>query len=298
MPALHPPPTHVLVTGSSGLIGTGVLAELRRRGIGSTSLNRREHDDLDTDRAVVGSAADPEAVAEAIQDADAVIHLAAAPTPDADDDDAVFGGNVTGTYVVLEQAARAGIERVVIASSINALGVRFHPHGTQPPYVPVDAEAPTQAADPYSLSKWVDEQTARAAHRRHGLDIVALRYPLTGGFTDRLPEAFAGQWRDPDKGTSDLWAYLTTDDGARAAVDALQPREHGVHVAYVAAPTTCMPQDTGELLDTYLPEVPRRRGFTGRQVPMDLSVAERVFGFSAPDLSVAELQERCARGRS
>lgn len=292
----HPEPRHVLVTGSSGLIGTGVLAELRRRGIGSTSLNRREHPDLDTDRAVVGSAADPEVVAEAIEGADAVIHLAAAPTPDVDEDHVVFSGNVSGTYVTLEAAAAAGISRVVIASSINALGVRFSPHPVQPPYVPVDHLAPTQAADPYSLSKWVDEETARAAHRRHGLDIVALRYPLTGGFGDRLPDAFAGQWDDPAEGAADLWAYLTTEDGARAAVDALQPREPGVHVAYVAAPTTCMPQDTIELLDAYLPDVPRTREFTGRQVPMDLEPARRVFGFSAPDLSVAELKERCRAG--
>lgn len=292
MTALHPEPRHVMVTGSSGLIGTGVLAELRRRGIGSTSLNRREHEDLDTDRVVVGSAGNAEAVADALTGADGVIHLAAAPTPDTDDDDAVFAGNVTGTYVVLQQAARAGIKRVVIASSINALGVRFHPDDIQPPYVPVDHHAPTQAADPYSLSKWIDEQTAQASHRRYGTDIVALRYPLTGGFDDRLPEAFAGQWADPAQGAPDLWAYLSTDDGARAAVDALQPRERGVHVAYVAAPTTCMPQDTAELLDTYLPEVPRKRQFTGRQVPMDLEVARRVFGFEAPDLSVEELRQR------
>ncbi|HLS26947.1 MAG TPA: NAD(P)-dependent oxidoreductase [Beutenbergiaceae bacterium] len=293
MAHLYSAPEHVLVTGSSGLIGTGVLAELRSRGIGSTSLNRREHDGLRTDRAVVGSAGDPQVVANALEGADAVIHLAAAPTPDVDDDHVVFSGNVTGTYVVLEEAARAGIERVVIASSINALGVRFHPRDVTPPYVPVDHLAPTQAADPYSLSKWLDEETARAAHRRHGMDVVALRYPLTGGFGDRLPEAFAAQWDDPAEGTPDLWGYLTTEDAARAAVDALQPREHGVHVAYVAAPTTCMPQDTAELLDTYLPDVPRRRDFVGRQVPMDLDVAERVFGFTAPDLSVTELRERC-----
>src|SRR5699024_7224646 len=114
---------------------------------------------------------------------------------------------------------------------------------------------------------------------------------------DRLPEEFAAQWEDPDEGTPDLWGYLTTEDAARAAVDALQPVEHGVHVAYVAAPTTCMPQDTEGLLDAYLPEVPRRRAFTGREVPMDLEVAERVFGFTAPDLSVAELRERSQESR-
>ncbi|HLS13465.1 MAG TPA: NAD(P)-dependent oxidoreductase [Beutenbergiaceae bacterium] len=292
MTALHPQPRHVMVTGSSGLIGTGVLAELRRRGVGSTSLNRHEGD-LDTDRQIVGSAGDPRVVTEALEGADAVIHLAAAPTPHSDEDAAVFTGNVAGTYVVLEAAAQAGIERVVIASSINALGVRFHPREVQPPYVPVDAQAPTQAADPYSLSKWVDEETARSAHRRHGLDIVALRYPLTGGFEDRLPEAFAAQWQDPHEGTPDLWGYLFTADAARAAVDALQPRSHGAHVAYVAAPTTCMPQETSELLDTYLPDVPRHKGLAGREVPMDLEPARRLFGFTAPDLSVAELEERC-----
>lgn len=292
MTDLHPPPRHVVVTGASGLIGDGVLAELRRRGIGATALVRREDDELDADRVVISSVDDPEGIAEALEGADGVIHLAAAPTPDADDDHTVFVGNVAGTYTVLEEAARAGITRAVVASSINALGVRFHRQRITPPYLPVDADAPTQAADPYSLSKWLDEEIARAAHRRHGIDVVALRYPLTGGYGDRLAELIPPQWKDPGEGAPDLWAYLATEDAGRAAVEALQPREHGAHVVYVAAPTTYMPQPTTELLEACLPDVPRRREFAGREVPMDLEPAHRLFGFSAPDLTVAEIAER------
>src|SRR5690625_2201794 len=90
--ALHRPPRHVLVTGSSALIGIGVPAELRRRRSPSTSLNRSESNCVDYGRAVVGSAGDADVVADAIRDADAVIHLAAAPPPEVGPADEVFIG--------------------------------------------------------------------------------------------------------------------------------------------------------------------------------------------------------------
>ena len=54
-----------------------------------------------------------------------MLHLAAIPAPLLDQPERVFGVNTLATYVVMEQAAQAGIARVVFASSQSILGISF-----------------------------------------------------------------------------------------------------------------------------------------------------------------------------
>jgi nucleoside-diphosphate-sugar epimerase len=282
-----PHPRHVVVTGAGGLIGREVLDHLRARGIGSTALVRHDPGDLRADRVVVGDAGNPDTVREAMCHADGVVHLAALAAPTLGTAEEVFTVNTAATVAVLEQAGLAGIATVAVAGSINALGLNFSPVPVEPPYLPLDADTPTRAADGYSMSKWADEATARAMHRRHGTTITVLRYPMVGGVdADGRPDERTRKYVeprrvDPGRGRGDVWSYLSTHDAARAALLALTPRVPGVHVAFVAAPRTYLATPTTELLDVYLPGVPRRRELAGTQVPLDLSVAADVFGFTA-----------------
>lgn len=282
-----PHPRHVVVTGAGGLIGRKVLAHLRAHGIAGTALVRHDPGDLDADRVVVGSAGDPDAVADALRGADGVVHLAALAAPSLGTAPDVFATNTSATFTVLEEAGRAGLQHVVVAGSINALGLNFSPTPVLAPSVPLDAETPTRAADAYSMSKWADEATARGMHRRHGTTISVLRYPMVGGVDaegrpdERMRGYVEPRRADPALGTGDVWSYLSTHDAARAALLALTPRTPGVHVAFVAAPRTYLATPTTDLLDRYLPDVPRRRALTGTQVPLDLSVAADAFGFVA-----------------
>ncbi|SEE95024.1 Nucleoside-diphosphate-sugar epimerase [Ruania alba] len=278
----------MLVTGAAGLIGRGVLHQLDRSGIAATALVLADPGDLPVDRIVVGSATDPSAVAEALTGADAVIHLAAIPAPDLASAPEVFGMNTRATYTVLDAAGAAGIRRISIASSINALGIRFSPDpAATPPTLPLSAESATIAADAYSVSKWADEFTAAALSRAYGFDVVALRLPLVGGLgevpelDDRLLGDAAEIAADPSLGASDLWLYLETRDAAAAMIAALSPRQPGAHVLHVAAPEVSVPYPTESLLDRYWPQVPRRRRFPGREAPVDLLAAERLIGFTA-----------------
>ncbi|MEV0647420.1 NAD(P)-dependent oxidoreductase [Phytomonospora sp. NPDC050363] len=285
---VNSPLGRVLVTGAGGLIGRAVIRHLDGLGVPVTALVLSDPGDLGTERVVVGSAGDRATVEDALDGVDAVIHLAALPAPGLGTPEEVFCGNTSATFSVLDAAGAAGIRRAVIASSVNYLGYLFSPRPDQgPASLPVDATTPTVAADPYSLSKVVDEQIAAAAHRCHGIGVVSLRFPFIGGFGEvpgldgRLPERAERLAACPGEGAPDLWLYLETRDAARAAVDALSPARPGAHAVFVAAPETFVPYRTAELIEAFHPRARVTRELPGRTAPVDLDPARRLFGFHA-----------------
>jgi len=270
----------VLVTGAAGRLGRVVLARLAGAGVATVGLDRVEATDTAADRVVTGDGADPDVVRDALDGVDAVVHLAAIPAPTLDTPERVFGGNSLATFAVLDAAGRAGIRRAVIASSQSIYGLAFSPEPLDPAYVPIDEAHPLQIADPYALSKQADEATAVMVARRYGMTVVALRYPMLGG-QERLRE-IAASWRDdPARGARPLWAYLDDRDAAEAAWLSLSTPLDGYHMFQVAAPDTLAALPTTELLDAFYPNVPRRREFTGREVPFDIGPAARVLGHRA-----------------
>ncbi len=284
--------TRVLITGAAGLIGRTACRHFAEAGYEVTALVLEDPGDLQAGRVVVGDATDRGAVVDALAGADAVVHLAAIPAPELGSPDAVFAGNTAATFAVLDAAGERGVRNAVIASSINALGYRYGPQQpAHPEYLPLDERMPSRAADPYSLSKVVDELTAQAMHRRHGMDVVALRFPMVAGFgddavaDDRLPGYLDRIAADPGHAAPDLWLYLETRDAARAAELALRPTRPGAHTVFVAAPENSTPYPTEQLLAAFHPEVPRRATFAGRQAPVDLSAARDLIGFTATRLA-------------
>jgi nucleoside-diphosphate-sugar epimerase len=270
---------HVLVTGASGRLGRAVVSLLDRHGMITTSLDRLPGPAA-ANRMVVGDVTDPAVVRDALDGVDAVIHLAAIPDPTLGTPTQVFGINSLATFVVLEEAAQAGVGRAVFASSQSIYGLAFAPRPLAPLYVPMDDAHPLQVADPYALSKQADEATGVMIARRYGMTVVALRYPFLGGLGDRLPTMAAKLRQDPHYGARTLWAYLEDRDAATAAWLAMITPLDGYHMFQVAAPETLAARPTEELLDRFYPQVDRRRVFPGRTVPLDLKPATDVLGFA------------------
>jgi nucleoside-diphosphate-sugar epimerase len=271
----------VLVTGAAGLVGSAVLDLLAASDVAATALVlEAPKRDLPAERVVVGDARDPAVVAAALRDADAVIHLAAIPAPDRDPDEVVFGGNSLATFTVLDQAGRAGVRRIALASSYAICGLPFARRPLTMPYLPIDTRLPLQITDPYALSKRADEATAEMTALRFGIDVVALRLPFVGTPDDRLPATAARYAESPEHGAADVWSYLDARDAARALLAALSPAAPGSHVVYVAAPEILAPQPTESLLERFHPGVPRP-AFEGRTVPIDLAPARDLLGFTA-----------------
>ena len=273
--------SRVLVTGAAGRIGRAVLDALASAGIPAHALVLEDPGDLDAAAVFTGSAADPSAVRPSLRGVDGVIHLAALATPDHGTALEVFGGNVCATFVVLDEAGRAGVPRAVITSSFSITGLPFARALLHPAYLPIDIAMPAQVEDPYALSKQTDELTAAMVARRYGIGVVALRYPFVGGFDDRLPGFAELVAERPEIGARDMWSYLETRDAARAALLALDVEQPGAQAVYVAAPRTLVPYPTAELLDRFHPDVLRRTEFLGRTVPIELAPARELLGFTA-----------------
>ncbi|GAA3341283.1 NAD(P)-dependent oxidoreductase [Curtobacterium pusillum] len=271
-------PRRVLVTGASGGIGAVTTAHLASHGIAVTALDRHGVLPAEADRHVRADATDPAAVGAALEDADAVVHLAAIPHPTLGPPWEVFSTNVTATFAVLSEAGARGIRRAVIASSVNASGVPFNPRRVLPAYYPIDEDLPVDLGDPYSLSKSVDESSARTAHRMWGIDVVAFRFPLVKDH-ETLVAAAAHAARDPGATVREGWSYLDVRDAARAVHAALVAPIEGAHVVGLAAPDTLLPGPTEELLARWAPGVPIRSPLPGRAAAVDTSRAELLLGF-------------------
>jgi nucleoside-diphosphate-sugar epimerase len=157
----------VLVTGSAGRIGQGVVRELKARGHPV-----RGFDLVPTpgaDHSNVGSIADPVAVGKSMAGVTALVHLAATP----DDDDfltKLLPNNIVGAYHVLEAARLAGVRRLVLASSGQVVWwQRF----TGP--LPICADAAPSPRGWYAATKLFQEAAGRGLAESHGMSVVVAR---------------------------------------------------------------------------------------------------------------------------
>ncbi|HET6292105.1 MAG TPA: NAD(P)-dependent oxidoreductase [Kribbella sp.] len=269
----------ILVTGADGAIGRAATEGLADAGYSVTGLALSYQHPSKADRPLVGDACSSEDVAAALEDVDAVLHLAAIPHPSLGTPYEVFRTNATSTFNVLAQAAERGIDRVVIASSINAFGVPLNVHPVVPAYYPLDENVDTDITDAYSLSKSVDEQTARMAWRRWGTNVIALRFPLVKS-RDQLVTIAERVAANPAAMAREGWAYLDLRDAVRAIIAALEVPLTGAHVIGLAADDILLDRSTMSLLSDYAPTVPLRQPVHGRGSLIDTTRARTLLKFS------------------
>ena len=115
-----------LVTGGNGFVGSALVRLLAARGdeLRLTVRRRSRLDhlaDLDFER-VECDVRDRRAVRRALRGIDRVFHVAGLVSLRRVDADRLFDVNVVGTRTVMEEALRAGVERVVHTSSVAAIG--------------------------------------------------------------------------------------------------------------------------------------------------------------------------------
>ena len=165
----------VLVTGGAGFVGATLVRRLVASGY-----RVRVVDNLTTGDAahlagvdaelVKGDIRDADALDDALDGMDAIIHLAAAGSVIASVQDPVanFEANVLGTFRVLDAARRSGVGRVVQASTGGAL------IGDATP--PVSERSLPKPISPYGASKLAGEGYAHAFAKTYGLRTVAVRF--------------------------------------------------------------------------------------------------------------------------
>jgi nucleoside-diphosphate-sugar epimerase len=275
------PPGTVLVTGAAGGIGRVVTRHLADRGWTVRALDRVRGDDAPASvRWQVGDLADRAVAAAAVEGVDAVVHLAAIPSPWNDPDDVVYVGNVASTYAVLDAAGRAGVGRAVIASSVSIYGLVWSEREREAPEIPLSETSALRIADPYALSKQADEACAAMMHRRWGIDVLAYRFPNVSDGDDiaaRSREVLA----DPAHAHRELWAYLHLEDAARAVELGLTAAVSGAVVLNVVAPDALGGVDVAALARQFHPGADCRLPAGSSIAGYTTDRAERLLGFIA-----------------
>lgn len=267
----------LLVTGGSGRLGQGTVAELVSHGHDVVNADRRQPVDLfETVDANAYAAAkfievdlgDVGQVTGAMAGCDGVIHLGAIPSPGRHPDEVVFRNNTGATFAVLHAAELLAVRKAVIASSLSALGTAWAPKPMTPVYAPVDEAHPLLNHDCYGLSKEVDERTAEMFHRRTGMQAVALRFSWVATPSE-VRASDAGN-EDEAAGARVLWSYVDLRDAALACRLAIEADGIGFAPFNVTAADTTSRQPTEDLIRRYAPNTEIRAAIPGTSTPFNL----------------------------
>lgn len=164
-----------LVTGGAGFIGSHISRTLLENGnkvriLDNFSSGKRENlRGLDVE-IIEEDLRDASKVADAVKGMDIVFHEAAfVSVPESmEKPQECLDVNITGTSILFEAARKAGVKRVVVASSAAV-------YGDSEAY-PLSEETPLRQLSPYATSKRVDEMYAELFTQQFGLEVAALRY--------------------------------------------------------------------------------------------------------------------------
>ena len=178
-----------LVTGGAGFIGSNLAEQLLADGH-----EVRVLDDLSTGLAtnvppeavfLEGDMNDPDLLAKAVDGVEVVFHQAALGSVARSLDAPLVTNhnNIGGTLAVLDAARRAGVRRMVAASSSSV-------YGGVAPRPTVEAAALTPKS-PYAVTKMAGEHYLRVYHELYDIETVALRYFNVFGPRQRPDSAYA-----------------------------------------------------------------------------------------------------------
>lgn len=224
--------SQILITGGAGFIGSHLADALLARGhrvraldnlspqVHGTSARRPEYLARDVEL-LAGDVRDPAAVRRALQDVDAVVHLAAAVGVGQSMYELAHytAVNNLGTAVLLEALIARPVGRLVVASSMSIYGegLYIRPDGTTcaaaergleqlragewevrgpagEPLVPVptpESKTPSLASV-YALSKYDQERMCLMTGRAYGIPTVALRFFNVYGTRQALSNPYTG----------------------------------------------------------------------------------------------------------
>jgi nucleoside-diphosphate-sugar epimerase len=279
---------NVVVTGGSGKAGRAVVRDLVEHGHTVLNVDRVPPADgtaafMPADLTDYGQTLEAVSGAGVVPGIEAVVHLAALPSPTVATPDVVFRTNVTSTHTVFAAAARLGLRRIVWASSETTLGLPFD---RPPEYVPVDEQHQLRPETSYALSKVLGEEMARQFSRWSSIPIVGLRFSNIMERADY--EAFPSYWDDASIRKWNLWSYVDESHVAQSVRLALGTDLSGADAFIVAAADTVMRRPSRELMAEIFPGVPVADDLPEHGTLLGIEKARRILGYD-PAFSWREL---------
>jgi UDP-glucose 4-epimerase len=226
----------VLVTGSSGHLGEVLMRALREEGRAAVGLDVLPSPFTD----VVGSIADRGLVERAMKGVRAVQHTATLHKPHVDTHgrEGFVQTNVLGALILLEEAARAGVESFVMTSTTSAFGDALNPPPGEPAAWIDESVAPVPK-NIYGVTKRAAEDLCRLFWRNERLPCVVLRTARFFPETDDDPEARAAYDSDNLKANEYLYRRVAIEDvvdAHRLAAERAPAIGFGLYVISATAP--------------------------------------------------------------
>ena len=160
-------PNRVLITGAAGTVGSVLRAGLQG------CYNHLRVSDIaplgeagDGEEIVMADMLDDAALDKAMAGVDCVVHLAG--VGDENDWDRILSLTIDGCFRVFDAARRAGVRRIVYASSNHVIG--FHRRNK-----PLDTDAPYRPDGRYGVSNVFGEVLGRMYADKYGLSVACIR---------------------------------------------------------------------------------------------------------------------------
>lgn len=210
----------ILITGAAGRLGTEL-----RRGLAPLAQKLRLADMVPVADPAANEEprtfdlADEAAVHAACEGVDAIVHFGGVPLERPWEQ--ILNANIRGSYHVYEGARKAGVRRIVYASSVHAIG--YHRLEDR-----IDASASHRPDGLYGLSKCFVEDLARLYWDKFGIETAALR--IFSSFPEPADRRM-------------LWSWLSFDDCIRLVSAALTAPRVGFTLSFGLSDNPVKPVD-------------------------------------------------------
>jgi len=191
----------VLITGAAGNVGKSLALSLKDRYDLRLHYNRTMPDNPPVTDVVRADISDYDAIAPALEGMDAVVHMAADSSTQATWE-SVRDRNLIGAYNVFEAARRAGVPKIIFATTNHVMGMYDRDQQW-----PIYANQPVRPDSLYGVSKAYGEALGRFYSDQHGLSVICLRI---GWFLPHPHNEIA------------RWMWLSERDGAQVTWRAIE----------------------------------------------------------------------------
>lgn len=169
----------ILVTGANGFVGRALCALLTNQGFNVIAAMRKQKSITGCKTIVVGEIHANTDWNDPLKEVDVVVHLAArvhVMNENTQDPLAAFRKvNVAGTLHLANEAAKAGVKRLIFLSSVKVNGESTLAGS------PFAFKSVANPQDAYSISKYEAEEGLKSIAKKTGLEVVVIRPPLVYG---------------------------------------------------------------------------------------------------------------------
>ncbi len=236
----------IIVTGSKGGAGTGIIDVLRQSGYDVVGVDLHPWTDADGLGYVQLDLRQAAGVNDVFAGADGVVHFGSTPADVWFSTSEAFHHLTVAGFNVFQAAKNVGIKRIAWASSIEVYG-DFKTH----PTLPVTEDSPLAPPGIYGSSKLLLERLAQDYCRWHGMSIAGFRLSRIIYNNDTGRAKLKQFVEDEELGHDCLWSYVDARDVATACTAWLESDHQGAEVFNLAAENVHQEANSADLLQKY-----------------------------------------------